>query len=172
MPVFARESEIPVSYTPKSNCAHVCSIISPRLVSRSCLKSPLAFHSLFAFHHRFGYHSASIRSSRLVSIALSLLPLALLTSQRCIFHAQEPIDSPPSAGLSLIPSMPFNSENSRRYRAKRAGLARAKFWRGLGFANLVLARLALANKRASRLNSQSSSGWSPFAIPDDLPNKR
>jgi hypothetical protein len=64
--------------------------------------------------------------------------------------------------------MPFTSETAKKARARSHGLRRAKFWRALGFPNLVLAPAArqrsLARKREeeARLQAQKRAGLPSF----------
>jgi hypothetical protein len=57
------------------------------------------------------------------------------------------------------------SEHGLRAFRHQCGIGRARFWRTLGFPNLVLARAARAKKRAA----SRAKAFSPYANPDDLP---
>lgn len=50
-----------------------------------------------------------------------------------------------------------------RMRAAAQGYSRARFWRALGFPNLVRAREAKARKRQERLRREAARKFSPFA---------
>lgn len=68
------------------------------------------------------------------------------------------LDAAP-AGLVLSLAVLFNSRTGLLARKRMLGLKRAAVWRELGFANLVLARAALAAKRARA----KARAFSPYA---------
>jgi len=55
-----------------------------------------------------------------------------------------------------------------RSRCRQGGLARARFWRRLGFPNLVLARAARWKGHVTRAE-RAAKAFSPFADSKDLP---
>lgn len=72
--------------------------------------------------------------------------------------------------------MPYTSETGRIAGLKQycriAGRGRARFWRALGFPNLVLAREARWGKLRARKQLEEAQRFSPFADPRDMPRDR
>jgi hypothetical protein len=73
-----------------------------------------------------------------------------------------------SSVSSIIPNVPFTSDNAYSMRQRWHGLHRAAFWRALGFPNLVLARAArqrnLARRREqkARADAETKAGLYAF----------
>lgn len=69
--------------------------------------------------------------------------------------------------------MPFTHENGYACRCRGAGLARAAYWRALGFPNLVLARKARwkDHVKKSELKRQREGLLEPTATPFALPGR-